>query len=141
MTQPLPRLGKQFGALFTASSLSNLADGVLSVGIGLVAINMTTSPTLISLAAAAFTLPWLLFGMYSGVIIDRSDRRRIILIATAVRIASLATIAVALAGGFLNYPILLALIFIVATCDELAENAYTVLISAIVAAAGHEAAH
>lgn len=132
MTQPLPRLGKQFGALFTASSLSNLADGVLSVGIGLVAINMTTSPTLISLAAAAFTLPWLLFGMYSGVIIDRSDRRRIILIATAVRIASLATIAVALAGGFLNYPILLALIFIFGTCEVFADNAYTVLIPAIV---------
>src|SRR5690625_760449 len=132
MTQPLPRLGKQFAALFTASSLSNLADGILSVGIGLVAINMTTSPTLISLAAAAFTLPWLLFGIYSGVIIDRSDRRRIILIATAVRIASLTTIAVALTGGFLNYTILLALIFIFGTCEVFADNAYTVLIPAIV---------
>src|SRR5690625_7628101 len=127
MTQPLPRLGKQFAALFTASSLSNLADGILSVGIGLVAINMTTSPTLISLAAAAFTLPWLLFGVYSGVIIDRSDRRRIILIATAVRIASLATIAVALACGFLSYALLLALIFLFATCHVLAHNAYIVL--------------
>src|SRR5690625_7738577 len=106
MTQPLPRLGKQFGALFTASSLSNLADGVLSVGIGLVAINMTTSPTLISLAAAAFTLPWLLFGMYSGVFIDRSVRRRFILLSLDVLIARLVQIVYATAGRVFTYPLL-----------------------------------
>src|SRR5690625_6018483 len=70
--------------------------------------------------------------MYSGVIIDRSDRRRIILIATAVRIASLTTIAVALTGGFLNYTILLALIFIFGSCEVFALHTFNVLITDIV---------
>lgn len=125
-------LGPRFLAVFTASSLSNLSDGILSIGIGLVVISMTTSPTLVGLATAAFTLPWLLLGIYSGVVIDSSDRRRVIIAATTLRIACLATGTLALAANFMTYPLLLVIIFIFGCCEVFADNAYTVILPSIV---------
>jgi len=132
MAQPLPPLGSRFAALFTASSLSNLADGILSIGLGLVVITMTTSPALVSLATAAFTLPWLLLSIIAGVIIDRSDRRKVIIIATTLRIGCLGLGAIALATGFMNYALLLIICFIFGCAEVFADNAYSVLVPALV---------
>lgn len=134
MPQPPPHLGSRFAALFTASSLSNLADGILSIGLGLVVITLTTSPALVSLATAAFTLPWLLLSIVAGVVIDRSDRRKVIIVATTLRIGCLGLGAIALAAGFMNYPLLLVICFIFGCAEVFADNAYSVLVPALVPA-------
>jgi MFS family permease len=85
------RLGRSFGFLLSSTALSNLADGVLKVGAPLLAVSLTRSPTLVSLAGVAATLPWLLFALHAGAIADRLDRRRIMVVANLFRACVLGT--------------------------------------------------
>jgi MFS family permease len=92
-------LGAGFGRLWTASVASNLADGLSRTAIPLIATTLTTDPLLIAGIGALTFLPWLLFGVLSGVVVDRVDRRRTMGLANAIRtLAALAVVASALTG-------------------------------------------
>jgi MFS family permease len=79
------RLGSDYWWMWSAAGLSSLADGVVTVALPLVAVGLTRSPTLIAGLAFAFTLPWLLFALPAGALVDRLDRRRAMLAANAAR--------------------------------------------------------
>lgn len=85
-------LGAGFWRMWTASGLSNLADGVLKVSLPLVAVQFTRSPTLIAGLAFALSVPWLLFALPVGALADRLDRRRMMLGVNAFRVAVLAVL-------------------------------------------------
>lgn len=125
------RLGRRFTALFAATAGSNLADGILLVAVPLIAMGLTTSPLQISLLTAATWLPWLLLGLYAGARIDRGDRRRILILAVAVRVVVLAGgTGLALAGA-LTMPALLALLLVYGTTEVFADTAEGTLIPAV----------
>ena len=88
------RLGTAYWQLWTASGLSNLADGVFKIALPLVAIRFTRSPTLIAGLTFALTLPWLLFALQAGALADRLDRRRAMLGANLARGALLAALVI-----------------------------------------------
>jgi MFS family permease len=79
------KLGANYWRAWTAASLSSVADGVLSVALPLVAISTTRSPTLVAGLAFALNLPWLLFALPAGALVDRLDRRRALLVANSMR--------------------------------------------------------
>ena len=79
------QLGAPYWKLWTASGLSNLADGVFKIALPLLAIQLTQSPTLIAGLSVVATLPWLLFALTAGALADRLDRRRIMLWANLTR--------------------------------------------------------
>ena len=79
------RLPGSYWRLWLASSISNLGDGVFAVALPLMAAQMTDSPLAIGLIAVFFSIPWLLFSLPVGVIIDRSDRRNVLVIADMSR--------------------------------------------------------
>jgi MFS family permease len=93
MTDEPGALGGAYWRMWTSSGLSNLADGVLKVALPLVALDFTRSPALIAGLAFAFTLPWLVFALPAGALVDRLDRRRAMLGANGVRAALLAGLA------------------------------------------------
>ncbi|UFU05856.1 MFS transporter [Ruania halotolerans] len=124
-------LGRRFWALFGATATSNLADGVLMVAAPLLALTLTTSPLLISLLPAATWLPWLLLGLYSGVLIDRGDRRRIFLIATAVRITVLAALVGTAWADALSMPALLLALLAFGCAEVFADGAASTMIPAV----------
>src|SRR5690606_32083544 len=117
MTQQPPPLGSRFTHLFAFSGLSNLADGLLLVGVPLFALTLTTSPGQISLLTTMLTLPWLLFGIVAGVIIDRHDRVRVLVAASILRIAVLAVGTVAAVNDALSMPILFGLLLVIGTAE------------------------
>jgi MFS family permease len=93
-------LGSTYWRLWTAAGLSSLADGVLKVALPLVAVGYTRSPALIAGLAFAFSLPWLLFALPAGALVDRLDRRRAMLTANLVRGGLLAAVtALTVFGG------------------------------------------
>ncbi|MGV8951978.1 MAG: MFS transporter [Cypionkella sp.] len=96
MTAPSLWKNRSFQLVFSASSFTNLGDGVLAVAFPWFATLLTRDPLLIGLVAAARQLPWLLFALPAGVLADRFDRRNLILLADACRLL-LALAAVALA--------------------------------------------
>ncbi len=83
-------LGRRFTAALGATGAANLGDGVLGLGVPLVALTLTRSPGQIALITAAVWLPWLLLGLVGGVVVDRQDRRVVQIVAMVVRAAVLA---------------------------------------------------
>jgi MFS family permease len=65
------RLGAEFGKLWAAVAVSNLGDGVYVTALPLLAASLTRDPLLVSLVTFAEWLPWLLFGLVSGALLDR----------------------------------------------------------------------
>ena len=96
-----PALGAAYWRLWTATGLSSLADGIVKVGLPLVALRYTRSPALIAGLPFAFTLPWLVCALPAGALVDRVDRRRAMLGADTFRAVLLAalTLAAALHDG------------------------------------------
>jgi MFS family permease len=121
-------LGRDFWRLWAADGVSNLADGILKVALPLVALTYTRSPALIAGLAFAFTLPWLLFALPAGALVDRVDRRRAMISANTVRTAAL----VALVATMLLSAGSIWALYAVAFCVGTAETVYDTAAQSIV---------
>jgi len=97
--RPAP-LGRAFWKLWSASTLSNLADGVVKVSLPLVAVTLTDSPALVAGIVVAVTLPWLLFALPAGALTDRVDRRAAMLLANVARASALAVLVATVLLGY-----------------------------------------
>lgn len=127
-----PGLGPRFAHLLGATGSSNLADGVLQVGVPLLALTLTTSPLHLSLVAAAAGLPWLLLSLHVGVLVDRHDRTRLLGLATATRVVVLVAAAVTAATGALSLPVLLGLVLAFGIAEVVADSAAGALVPSVV---------
>jgi MFS family permease len=78
-------MGPAFNRLWAGSILTNLADGVLIAAAPLLAISLTDNTVLISAIGAMVMLPWLLFAIPIGALVDRIDRRFILAGSNAIR--------------------------------------------------------
>ncbi|CAM3428616.1 MFS transporter [Kibdelosporangium persicum] len=103
-------LGPAYRRLWSATALANLGDGIRQAALPLLAITVTTNPLLVAGVAVAGQLPWLLFGLIAGAIVDRVDRRRLVAVVDIVRVALLAVLVAAIAADMAG----LALIYLVA---------------------------
>lgn len=79
------RLGASYWKLWWATAVSNLGDGISSVAYPWIASAVTRSPLLIAFAGFASRLPWLIFTLHAGVLTDRFDRRKLILLMDSIR--------------------------------------------------------
>lgn len=77
-SRPKSKLGASYWKLWSATGVSNLGDGIVSIAYPWLASAVTRSPLLIALAAVASRLPWLIFTLHAGVLTDRFDRKKII---------------------------------------------------------------
>lgn len=105
-------LGPVFGRLWSAAILGNLADGIGRTAIPLIATTMTHDPFLISGITAVSFLPWLLFGLPAGILLDRVDRRVAMAAANGLRVAMALAVAIALTTGTLTIWLLYACILL-----------------------------
>lgn len=92
---PSARLGRNFHKLFGASVISNLGDGVGQIAYPWLASAVTRNPVLVAMVMVAQRLPWLVFTLPAGVITDRVDRRKAMVLMDVLR--GLLTLAVAFA--------------------------------------------
>lgn len=114
-------LGPRFRAQLASTGMANLGDGILGTLAPLAALSLTTSPTLISALIAATWLPWLLFGISAGVIIDRADRRRAQVVALLARAGLLAAGAVLAHAGLLSIWALIVLLLLYGVTEVFAD--------------------
>src|SRR5205814_10247629 len=80
-----PAVGARLGLLWTSGTVSALGDGVTAVAAPLLVARLTGNPLQVSGVAVAATLPWLLFSLLSGGLVDRLDRRRVMVVVDTVR--------------------------------------------------------
>jgi len=79
------QLGLRFWGLWTATGVSRLGDGLVTVALPLLAATMTSDGLKIGAMVAALRLPWLVFALPFGAWADRVDRRRIAACSEAAR--------------------------------------------------------
>lgn len=80
-------LPRNYWKLFSSSALTNLGDGLMTVGVVWLASSLTRDAVLITLVGFATRLPWLLFSLAAGVLTDRFDRRILVAVCDAIRCA------------------------------------------------------
>jgi MFS family permease len=89
------RLGASYRKLVSATFISNVGDGMSTIAYPWLATAVTRNPVLVAIIFAAQRLPWLLFTLIAGVITDRVDRRRVMVLMDTVRFVF--TLAIAFA--------------------------------------------
>ena len=72
---------RNFRVLWLTSGAANLGDGLFKVILPLVAVGETRSPALVANVTLAMTLPWAIFALPAGALVDRLDRRRLSVLA------------------------------------------------------------
>ncbi|MEL6892470.1 MAG: MFS transporter [Actinomycetota bacterium] len=90
-------LGRDFDRFWLAAASSNLGDGIRLGALPLLAISLTDDARLIAMITAANLVPWLLLGPLGGAVVDRVDRKRLILIAQLGRAVVVGVLALLVA--------------------------------------------
>ncbi len=121
------RLGTGFRWLLASSWTTNFGDGVTLAASPLLVASLTSDPFLISLAALLVWAPQLIFGLYAGVLSDRHNRRRIMVVANWARVVVLAALAAAIVTGHATAAIALAAVGLIATAEVFVDNASSTL--------------
>ena len=106
-----PFANRAFLALWMANVLSNVGGWMQSTGAAWEMTSLTPEPIFVALLAAAGTLPMFLFCFLAGILADRFERRRYIIVCQVWMMGVAATLAVLAYYGRLTHWNLLALAF------------------------------
>ena len=121
------RLGIGFRWLVASSWVSNIGDGIAMAAAPLLVVSQTRSPALVAAAVLLQRLPWLLFGLYAGALADRLDRRRVVIVADALRAVLLAGLCVVIVTGAVNIAMVLVAVFAYGTAEVFADTTSSTL--------------
>ena len=91
LTEVESRLGfdrsSPFARLWLSKTSSSLSDFAVASALPILAALLSESRMLVAAVTTALSLPWLLFGLTAGALVDRFDRRTALLTAALVRCA------------------------------------------------------
>src|SRR3954451_14535957 len=88
--------------LLASTAISITGDGAFLAAAPLLAAALTRNPIAVSTVTAAVYVPWLVFGLPAGALVDRWHRRRVMVSADLARAAVLAVLVGAMVAGWLT---------------------------------------
>lgn len=121
-------LGRAFNRLWAASLASNISDGLFKTAVPLLATFITKDPVQIAALGAIVMLPWLLFAIPIGTIVDRVDRRKALAFSNAVRLLAGAFLTISIVGGWVSIWVLYLVAFVVGAAEVLYDTTAQALI-------------
>src|SRR4051794_13882873 len=98
---PLGR-NRDYLLLLSGQIGSTLGSAVSGIAFPLLILALTGSPGQAGIAGALYTIPYIIFSLPAGALIDRWDRKRVMVICDAVRAVNMASIPIAFALGVLT---------------------------------------
>ena len=101
--------------LWWGQTISVLGTQVSQLAFPLLVLALTGSPAQAGFVAAARTVPWLLFALPAGALVDRWDRKLVMILCSAGSAVALGSIAAAAAVGALTIAQLVAVSFVEGT--------------------------
>ncbi len=116
-------LGRPFWTVWTAATSSNIGDGIVLAALPLLAASITREPVAVAATTIAIRLPWLVFGLFAGVIVDRTDRLRLMIATDLGRAVAFAGIAIVVATDNMTLLILYAAVFGVGVLETIFDTA------------------
>ena len=93
---------RDYMLLWSGQALSDIGGAVSELAFPLLVLAITHSPAQAGFVAALRALPATLFSLFAGVLVDRWDRKKVMLICDTGRALCLASIPVAFALGYLT---------------------------------------
>ena len=121
-----------FWKLWTANGFSNLGDGLYQIILPLLAVQLTDSPSRVATLSVMLSLPWLLFALQAGSIVDRFDRQKVMFWVTCGRVVLLLLLTFAVIMNFISLPFLYVVAFLLGIGETLVDTALTAIVPAIV---------
>jgi len=98
----------------------------------LLVASLTRDPVLVAGIAFAQQLPWLLFSLISGALVDRLDRRWVMWTVDGFRTVLLGFLGLAVLLDFVNIPLLYVVFFLMGTAETLFDTASVSILPAVV---------
>ena len=126
------RLGRSFRWLLASSWVTNLGDGVTLAAGPLLVASQTHDPLAVAMAALLQRLPWLLFGLYAGVVADRLNRRTIVVVTGLARVAILLLLTVSILTRRVDIAVVLAALFLYGVSETFGDTTTTTLLPMLV---------
>ncbi|HEV3363326.1 MAG TPA: MFS transporter, partial [Acidimicrobiia bacterium] len=122
------KLGTGFVRVWTAAAISNAGDGVRITALPLLAAAVTRDPIAVSGILLASNLPWLLFSLPAGAIVDRLERRRLVAGVSLMRALVMALLCSVVVFGEATLPALYAVAFLQGLGEVFSDNAVFALV-------------
>jgi MFS family permease len=126
------RLGRSFRWLLASSWVTNLGDGITLAAGPLLVASQSRNPLTVAMAAFLLRLPWLLFGLYAGVVADRLNRRLIVIVTGLVRMAILLLLAASIVTHRVDIGVVLAALFLFGVVETFGDTTTATLLPMLV---------
>ena len=125
-------MGPSFRWLLASWWVTNIGDGIALASGPLLVASQTRDPFQVALATLLQRLPWLLFGLYAGVIADRLDRKMILIVVNLLRAAVLAALTVTIVTDTVNVGVVLATMFVLGTAETFVDTTGSTMLPMLV---------
>ncbi|TDC50288.1 MFS transporter [Jiangella ureilytica] len=126
-------LGRALRNVVAANVSSSLGDGIARVAAPLLAARLTDDPLLVAGIAAVAMLPWLIFAIPAGILLDRIDRRRAMTLANGARALLSVLLLVLFATDGLTIWWLYVVVFVYGVFETIYDGAIRAVLPSIVA--------
>lgn len=126
------RLGPNYTKLWSSSVVSNLGDGIDLAALPLIAAGLTRDPLVFSGVAIAGRLPWLLFTLPAGALIDRLDRKRVMGMVNLARFTLMGALGLAVLSDRMSIWLLYGVSFALGMAETLFDSAAQALVPSLV---------
>ncbi len=126
-------LGPNYAKLWIASAVSNLGDGVRWTALPLLAVTLTRDPAKVAAIDLAASLPWFLFALPAGALVDRLDRRVVMVVANVFRAGVMVALALMVLGEASSLFVLYLLAFCLGAAETMFDNAAQAIMPRLVA--------
>lgn len=128
-------LGRSFHGLWMSTGAANLGDGVALFALPLMALAAGASAGGVAAVTVALTLAWPVVGLHAGWLVDRVDRRQLVIGVNLVRGGVLAVLTVSVFAGELSLPLVLAAAALLGIAETLVDTALTAIVPMVVGTA------
>ncbi len=126
------RLGQDFRWLLSSSWVTNLGDGITLAAGPLLVASQTHNPLAVAMAVLLQRLPWLMFGLYAGVVADRVSRRVIVIVTGLVRVAILLLLIASILTHRVDTAVVLAALFLFGVNEAFGDTTTATLLPMLV---------
>jgi DHA3 family tetracycline resistance protein-like MFS transporter len=125
---------RDFRFLWAGMTVSLFGDGLFFVSLAWQAYELTDSPGKVALIGLAWTGPMVALLLVGGVISDRFERRRVLIVSDAIRAAAMLALGLLAVGGHIEIWHLVVLVAVYGAGDALFPAAFNALVPQLVPA-------
>ena len=105
-----PLKHRDFSLFWSGALISNIGTWLQNVALSWLVLEITNSPFWVSMVTFCQFIPTLLFGLFGGLVADRADRRKVLLVTQSLAMAFAAALAVVTWTGHASVATLLPII-------------------------------